>query len=35
MSREGAGNFAERLWHLLEQKLASDSDFALLKNSER
>jgi len=35
MSMEGAGNFSERLRHLLEQKLAFDSDFALLKNSER
>jgi hypothetical protein len=31
MSREGIGNLAEKLWLLLEQKLASDNDVALLK----
>jgi hypothetical protein len=31
MSREGIGNLAEKLWFLLEQKLASDNDVALLK----
>ena len=34
MSREGIGNFAEfaeKLWFLLEQKLASDNGVALLK----
>jgi hypothetical protein len=31
MSREGIGNFAEKLRLLPEQKLASDNDLALLK----
>jgi hypothetical protein len=35
MSREHIGNFTERLQLLPEQKLAFDSDVALLKNSER
>jgi hypothetical protein len=31
MSREGIENLAEKSWLLLEQKLASDNDIALLK----